>query len=181
MSIDTSGYVYVLSNPAMPGIVKIGMSKHGGRIRANEIYKQGGTGISLPFKMEFEIWAEDCHSSELYVHEELDQYRINDSREFFKIDVVVAIEAVMRVIGYDFNLHVGVADYLISEEQILSAYGFDTRELSNEIYPYGPQSLLLSHAIAQHLEIEDVKKALYKYKEACEKRALKLKGRESLG
>ncbi len=104
---ECSGYVYILSNPAMPGIYKIGRSKHGGRVRAREIYKQGGTGVPAPYKMEFELWSEDCINMELTVHDELENQRINQDREFFRIELSEAIETVMRVFGYDFELIIG--------------------------------------------------------------------------
>lgn len=106
MHVETQGYVYILSNPAMPGILKIGRSKHSGRIRARDIYKQGGTGVPMPFKMEFEIWSEDCIEDEVIVHDELRDARINQSREFFKVSTGKAVEAVIRCVGYQWGIEV---------------------------------------------------------------------------
>jgi hypothetical protein len=92
------GYVYALSNPGMPGLIKIGRSKGGGRGRAGEL---DGTGIPFPFEVEFECLFEDCVSAEHQIHGELDCYRINPKREFFKISVEEAKEAILRLCAHE--------------------------------------------------------------------------------
>lgn len=166
-----SGHVYVLSNPAMEGIVKIGRTCKSGRSRAKELYAQGGTAIPMPFKMEFEMWCADCAQVESRVHEELEFFRVNKSREFFRLDAHKAVEAVIRVVCYDFNLHVGWRDSVVDEEQLLSSYGEKTKSLIDEILPYGTQSMNLASALAYHLDIESVVQALHRYKKACDRRA----------
>lgn len=84
------GYVYVLSNPAMPGIVKIGRSKNGGASRASNLYS-GATGVPEPFVLEYEALFEDCVDAEKMVHGWLADCRLSDSREFFKCDVGKAV------------------------------------------------------------------------------------------
>jgi len=46
------GYVYILTNPSMPGLVKIGRSKNGGRKRASDLYQ---TGVPTPFRKRSEL------------------------------------------------------------------------------------------------------------------------------
>ena len=47
----TTGIVYVLTNPAMPGIVKIGRTTRGSiDVRLNELYS---TGVPVPFECAF--------------------------------------------------------------------------------------------------------------------------------
>ncbi len=74
------GYVYVLSNPAMPGLMKIGRSGNGGKSRASSIYQ---TGVPSPFKLEFEMYVSNCVETEALIHERLDSKRYNKKREFF--------------------------------------------------------------------------------------------------
>lgn len=80
------GYVYILSNPAMPGIYKVGRSIHGGNKRANQIYK-GATGVPSEFVLEFEVYTENHKAIEGYVHGALSKYRIASNREFFRCGV----------------------------------------------------------------------------------------------
>ena len=86
------GYVYVLSNPSMPGAVKIGRSKAGGKSRAQQMYT---TGVPTPFVLEFEILVSNAEEVEVAVHEHLQGFRVNGSREFFACEVQDAIVAVM--------------------------------------------------------------------------------------
>lgn len=44
------GWVYVLSNPCMPGIYKIGMTTTSPEVRAREL--SSATGVPAPFKVE---------------------------------------------------------------------------------------------------------------------------------
>jgi hypothetical protein len=87
------GYVYVLSNPSMPGLVKIGRSIHGGRKRAKELDQ---TGIPTPFKLEFEIFDHYHHQLlESYVHQRFSNERVNNLREFFRIPITTAVIGVV--------------------------------------------------------------------------------------
>ena len=106
----TKGYVYVLSNPAMPGYLKIGRSIHGGRSRAVEI---DGTGVPYPFELEFECFFEDCVEAESLVHEELEEWRTNPKREFFRMDVSAATQAVLRICANFIDNTVVEIDYTV--------------------------------------------------------------------
>lgn len=79
------GVVYVLTNPVMPGLVKIGMTKRGdvGK-RMRELYK---TGVPVPFECEYacKVNHNVCHEIEQALHKVFEKKRINDSREFFKV------------------------------------------------------------------------------------------------
>ena len=94
-----NGYVYILSNPSMPGLLKIGRSIHGGRSRAKDIYQ---TGVPTPFKLEFEIYAEDCVECEMLVHEELCNERVSESREFFRVEINDAVKTLVNVVCSSF-------------------------------------------------------------------------------
>jgi hypothetical protein len=79
------GYVYVLTNPTMPGLVKIGITTRSVAGRANELYQ---TGVPMPFKVSFEIKSPDCIYLERLAHERFSSVRVNDSREFFAATVI---------------------------------------------------------------------------------------------
>lgn len=85
------GYIYVLTNPAMPGLVKIGRSIHGGVKRAAQL---DCTSVPLPFEVAFEILVDDVEQAEKLAHESLAKYRINPSREFFNVSEDLAIEQI---------------------------------------------------------------------------------------
>ena len=92
------GYVYVLSNPSMPGVVKIGRSKSGGKHRAQQMYT---TGVPEPFHLEFEVLVKDAEEAEAYAHEQLKDCRVNGSREFFKCEVLEAVWVVGEIWAND--------------------------------------------------------------------------------
>jgi hypothetical protein len=87
-----TGYVYVLSNPSMPGVVKIGRSAKGGEVRSKAIFQ---TGVPQPFALEFEIYCDDCQWLELEVHKSFAGERVCDKREFFKVDPPSAIATIV--------------------------------------------------------------------------------------
>lgn len=85
-------WVYILSNPALPNMLKIGYTKHEPEVRAKQI--SASTGVALPYKVE---WAFQCFNGEQLeqeVHRELESYRVNQNREFFDIPLVEAQEAI---------------------------------------------------------------------------------------
>ncbi len=78
------GYVYILSNASMPGLVKIGRTSRSTARRKNELYQ---TGVPTPFTIEMEVLSPDCAALEADIHKELSQYRVNDQREFFELNL----------------------------------------------------------------------------------------------
>jgi hypothetical protein len=118
-----SGYVYVLSNPSMPGLVKIGRSIHGGLKRAKEMYQ---TGVAAPFKLEFEMFVENCESFEERVHKVLEPLRINPHREFFRVDIErardILLEEYLRRIDR-VSLHIIEYSAITAMEQLAEKVG----------------------------------------------------------
>jgi len=95
MSEKKHGLVYVLTNPAMPGLVKIGQTTNDITNRMNELYK---TGVPLPFDCDFACEVDDCKLVEDALHEAFNPYRINPKREFFRIYPEQAI-AILRMLS----------------------------------------------------------------------------------
>lgn len=83
------GIVYVLTNEAMPGLVKIGMTARAEiSIRMAELWT---TGIPVPFECAFAGKVLDARKVEKAFHIAFAPDRINPSREFFKIDPIQAV------------------------------------------------------------------------------------------
>ena len=83
------GIVYVLTNPAMNGLVKIGKtSRESVDQRLNELYS---TGVPVPFECVFAGKVEDESKVEKAFHLAFGPYRLNPKREFFQIEPEQAI------------------------------------------------------------------------------------------
>lgn len=85
ISTENYGIVYVLTNPAMPDLVKIGMTTRNEiDSRMRELYS---TGVPFPFECEYacKVLVCDCAKIEKALHVAFHPYRVNASREFFKI------------------------------------------------------------------------------------------------
>ncbi len=77
-------FVYVLSNEAMPELVKIGVtSADDPKTRVDQLY---GTGVPLPFTVEFAGRVADASEVERALHTAFRDKRINPKREFFRVD-----------------------------------------------------------------------------------------------
>lgn len=81
------GYVYILSNPSMPGIIKIGKTTRHVDVRANELYQ---TGVPTPFKVEHQVYSPDCGDLEFTMHGQMKEFRLNAAREFFLYPIDIA-------------------------------------------------------------------------------------------
>lgn len=122
-STERKGYVYVLSNPGMPGLLKIGRSINGGKCRATEM---DGTGVPFPFELEFECLFEDCVYAEAMVHEKLNSERVSGRREFFALDVFDAIVSILGVAADLLEHTISPADFVVCDaEMAWVAHKFD--------------------------------------------------------
>ena len=89
------GIVYVLTNSAMPGIVKIGMTQRADlEQRMKELY---GTGVPVPFECAYacKVSADKTKLLEQALHTAFGPYRVNPKREFFEV-TPEQVSAIMR-------------------------------------------------------------------------------------
>lgn len=87
----TVGFVYVMTNELMPGIVKVGHTSLLPEDRAADLYT---TGVPQPFEVAYRSATSRPEAVERTVHKYLHAHRINRGREFFRVPVQEAIEAV---------------------------------------------------------------------------------------
>lgn len=87
------GYVYILSNRSMPGLVKIGQTRRSPEERAREMSRN--TSIPADFVVEFEVFTSDRLAVEGAAHERLGQHRFSKTREFFQVEIDTAAEVLM--------------------------------------------------------------------------------------
>lgn len=78
-----AGYIYILSNPVMPNLVKVGMTTRPPSERVAEL--SGATGVPSPFMLVYQQPVQDCYAAEAWVHSRLDSMGLRHSsrREFF--------------------------------------------------------------------------------------------------
>ena len=62
----TAGYVYVLINPSLNGIVKIGKTQNNPDERAKEL--SSATGVPTPFFVAYSSYFKDSNAAETFVH-----------------------------------------------------------------------------------------------------------------
>lgn len=120
--------VYVLTNPAMPGIVKIGMTDGAdAQRRMDALYT---TGVPLPFDcvIAWEVEGRDAADIEQALHTAFGTARINPSREFFQMDPE-QVEVLLRVIpGRDVTPRFGDQSTQINHDEKEAASEFKRRQ-----------------------------------------------------
>ena len=89
--------IYVLTNPAMPGLVKIG--------RTTDLEKRltslDNTSVPYPFRCEFALQVPKSKQSESLLQDTFKQHRVRKRREFFEVDVAPVIAAMKLTGGRD--------------------------------------------------------------------------------
>ncbi|HEV8513583.1 MAG TPA: GIY-YIG nuclease family protein [Cyclobacteriaceae bacterium] len=87
--MDNFGIVYLLTNPAMPGLVKIGITTRSDvQSRMDELYS---TSVPIPFECAFACKVKDPEKVEGALHIAFAPDRVNPKREFFEIETNQAI------------------------------------------------------------------------------------------
>ena len=87
--------VYLLTNPAMPGLVKIGRTaQEDAQTRLDQLYT---TGVPVPFELVFACRVEDAARVEQALHIAFGPQRVNQRRECFRIAPEQAL-AILRLL-----------------------------------------------------------------------------------
>lgn len=96
------GFVYLMSNPAMPWLHKIGMTEFAPHRRLREL--SSATCVPIEFVMNCFVEVEDCRASEADFHRAFSDFRFNSGREFFLFRPGNMLHVVGAFKGYDYAL-----------------------------------------------------------------------------
>src|SRR3989304_8754805 len=88
------GYIYVLSNQTMKGLLKIGFTSQSVEVRVKQL--SSATGVPAPFEIEYYCLTLDPEDIEKKVHEQFSSKRIN--KEFFEIPLHEAVRFIDSLI-----------------------------------------------------------------------------------
>ena len=91
------GFVYILTNPSMPDLVKIGCTTRTPEDRAEEISR--GTGVPSKFHVAYKQPVSNPFETERLLHAHLAEQRVNQTREFFDLSLDEAIKLVHEIYG----------------------------------------------------------------------------------
>lgn len=89
------GFVYVMTNYSMPGMVKIGFTTRMPTSRADELFTSR---VPCPFEVFSAIWFDDPKSVESEIHEHFDICRVTEGREFFRLTPEVATQRIVETL-----------------------------------------------------------------------------------
>jgi hypothetical protein len=90
----SGGYVYILINSSMPGLIKIGRTIRDSKARARELHS---TGVPTPFEVAFELFSESHEELEQKLHKQISEFRVSDNREFFRYPLKHAIQNLLEL------------------------------------------------------------------------------------
>lgn len=92
------GFIYVLRNASHHAdMFKVGMTRRSATERATELSR--GTAVPDKFLTVQEWWVPDVRFAERRIHQLLDDYRINDGREFFRAKYQIIRSAIEQIVG----------------------------------------------------------------------------------
>jgi hypothetical protein len=92
--VSVGGYIYILSNPAMKGLLKIGFSTRSVQERIAEL--NSATGVPMPFQIEASFVSDDPEAHEQQIHSQLAEYRVK-GKEFFDVPLSKALKVIESV------------------------------------------------------------------------------------
>mgnify|MGYP003638263902 CR=1 FL=1 len=125
-----SGYVYAVTNPSIPGLVKIGRTANLNR-RMDSLFCSS---VPHPFKCEAVQEVEDPNAVEATLHGYLSGCRVSSKREFFKVDVE-QVKKLFDLVGAGVKPKAKAEqhDGLTIEVDNHKLYGKDLTDLYNQI------------------------------------------------
>ena len=95
------GYIYILTNPSMTRLLKIGFTNGDVNERVRQL--SAATGVPKPFDVLYYCLTRDVEEIERKVHEHFSSHRV-EGKEFFSapaIDVVMVIDSLVKKVEPD--------------------------------------------------------------------------------
>jgi hypothetical protein len=96
-----AGYIYILTNPSMPDLIKIGLTYR--RVEERLLELSGATGVPTRFAVEYYCLTSDVEEVEREIHNRYSSAR-RPSREFFAVplaEAIVTADSLMRPLKPD--------------------------------------------------------------------------------
>ena len=98
-SHSKAGWLYVISSPSLPGLVKLGATRRlNPTIRVKEL---SSSSLPEPYKAHCFVFSDDCFELESQIHKYFDKERVNPDREFFRIEPKEAIDVLKEIFNVD--------------------------------------------------------------------------------
>jgi hypothetical protein len=110
--------IYILTNEAMPGLIKIGRTTNSVAQRMRELDQ---TGVPLPFACYYAARVENGALSERRLHLAFGDHRVRSSREFFRLDPFRAKAALEMAAMEDVTPRTDVIDSVEDGEAVQRA------------------------------------------------------------
>jgi len=152
----SQGIVYILTNPAIPNMIKIGVTTYEDvKMRMAQIYT---TGVPLPFECVYAAKVPNCEKVEKALHVAFGPDRVNPKREFFEIDASQAIAIIKLMEIEDVTPKVAKEKEQVDEvdREAGEAYAFKRRPRFNfSEMGISPGSELISVANGEKITVVD--------------------------
>jgi hypothetical protein len=159
---NQNSIVYILTNDAMPGLVKIGRTDSTIEQRMRELYK---TGVPVPFECFHASVVKNAQNVEGRIHRAFDKFRLNKNREFFEIEPESILEILQMVEIEDITPR---EDYIETQEDAVAMEKLDKRSkrFNFKLYdiPVG-STLIFDRDETKTCEVIEGNNVLYKNKE----------------
>ncbi len=98
-SHSKAGWLYVISSPSLPGLVKLGATRRlNPTIRVKEL---SSSSLPEPYHAHCFVFSDDCFELENNIHKYFDKERVNPDREFFRIEPKEAIDVLKEIFNVD--------------------------------------------------------------------------------
>ena len=90
------GFIYIMSNPAHSGLLKIGQTSKDPLVRRKDL---SSTGVPEEFVIEYQALTSDYRRQEKLIHQKLNKVRHSSKKEFFSVSVPEAINTIREQLG----------------------------------------------------------------------------------
>lgn len=98
-SHSKAGWLYVISSPSLPGLVKLGCTRRlNPALRVREL---SSSSLPEPYHAHCFVFSDDCFELENNIHKYFDKERVNPDREFFRIEPKEAIDVLKEIFHVD--------------------------------------------------------------------------------
>ena len=98
-SHSKAGWLYVISSPSLPGLVKLGCTRRlNPALRVREL---SSSSLPEPYHAHCFVFSDDCFELENNIHKYFDKERVNTDREFFRIEPKEAIDVLKEIFNVD--------------------------------------------------------------------------------